>query len=137
MDEEAWMEEIVTKWSESIGSRIIKDSCTLSPDMVIEHEGRKIGIEFKHAVISGVIASGIGQLLFGKVAFGLDEMWLVFPKRHFKQSLPISWFKTLEHVGIIPFLLDESGFKKIEEKDCEQWGRVEWLKHHLKNSGKL
>jgi hypothetical protein len=115
----------------------MKNSHTLSPDMIVEQDGKRIGIEFKHEIVSGAVASGIGQLLFGKIAFGIEEMWLVFPKRHFKQTLSISWFKTLEYVGIIPFLLDESGFTKIEEKDCEQWGRVEWLKHHLKNSGKL
>ncbi len=137
MYEEDWMEEIIKQKAESVGFRIIKDSHTLSPDMVVEMDGKKIGIELKHEIVSGAIAAGIGQLLFGKVAFGLDELWLVFPKRHYTHTLSITWFKTLEYVGIIPYLLDESGFVRIQEKDCETWGRVEWLKHHMKNSGKL
>ncbi len=136
MDEEKQMEDIIENMAVSRGFTIIKGSHTLSPDMVIEIEGKRIGIELKHAIVSGAISSGIGQLLFGKVAFGLDEMWLVFPKGCYGK-IPISWFRTLQHVGIIPFHLGDEGFVQIEEKDCEQWGRVEWLKHHLKRSGKL
>ncbi|MBI2084240.1 MAG: hypothetical protein HYT70_01320 [Candidatus Aenigmarchaeota archaeon] len=126
---EGEMVEIVKELAKFDDFKMLKEPLVLSPDMVIEWDGKRIGMEFKQGLYSSDIAAGIGQLLLGKVVFALHEMWLVFPKAQVPKRLSLSWYETMTTVGIKPYWLDVTGFTRIDYKDCAKLTKMDDIRY--------
>lgn len=77
---EAELKEIFKSFIQSQGFAITEEFKQSSPDLIIERDGRRIGVELKGSRNTTIFASAFGQLLFSKFKYNVDEMWLILPK---------------------------------------------------------
>jgi len=96
MVSEEWLSKQFEGIVQNSGFSIIFKSHNESPDFILSNKGRKIGAELKVGTSPKSLSIAIGQLLFGKVAFNLDDLWLVLPDvRNPLLSISKEWFSVM------------------------------------------
>jgi len=96
---------------EKQGFKIVKRLTQAPPDFIIEKNGKSIGVELKLTSDTASLEKGMGQLLFAKTFYNLQELWLVFPHQY--KPLSNDWLKTLKLQGIKLFILSQGGLKEL------------------------
>lgn len=96
---------------QSQGFSIVHKFIQTSPDLIIEKEGRKIGVELKGSRNTTVFASALGQLLYSKFKYNLDELWLVLAKQ--PSSFSRDWIELLQKHNISIFFFSSDKFVKF------------------------
>ena len=81
-----------------------------SPDFIIEKESKLIGVELKMEADAASLQRALGQLLYAKSAYNLDEIWLVMPPY---QTIADEYLKTLQTQNIKTFILDQERLLQV------------------------
>lgn len=100
--------EIITQ---KLGFRIVKRLSQIAPDYVIEKEDKTIGIELKTGTDTSSLEKALGQLLFAKKTYNLQELWLVLPPQI--QPFPGNWLDILKSQGIKILILEDEKLTEV------------------------
>lgn len=116
MINERWLSERFKETIQNNGFKILSELSKESPDFIISANGKRIGAELKGDAGSNSLATAIGQLLFGKTVFNVDELWLVIPSlTDISPSISKEWFDTFKSSGIRIFSLQDNSLVEIKE----------------------
>jgi hypothetical protein len=107
---EALMSDNFVLLAKKIGINIINRPGKSSPDFLVEKEGKNIGVELKFDTGSASMQKALGQLLFAKSAYNLDELWLVLPESQKPQK---EWMSLFRIQGIKIMLLSSDGISEL------------------------
>jgi len=97
--------------AEKQGFSIVKRFIQTPPDFIIEKDSKSIGVELKLGSDTASLTKGIGQLLFARSSYNLQELWLVMPPQY--QPITEDWIKTFKSQGIKVFILSQEGLKEL------------------------
>jgi len=98
------------KIAEKQGFKILMRLFKTSPDFIIEKDGKGIGVELKSIISASSLEKAVGQLLFAKTYYNLQEIWLVIPP---VQTFPENWLDVFRYQGIKILILDDDNFINI------------------------
>lgn len=96
------------------GAKILKEFANTSPDLIIEKNGRRIAVEIKGSRSTTVFGTALGQLLFAKFRYDLDDLWLIIPKAPSIKSL--DWLNLLWKHKIVVLFLSQNSFVMLTPK---------------------
>lgn len=97
------------------GIKIIKRLYHTAPDFIIEENNKKIGVELKVSADTSSLEKTLGQLIFAKKTYDLQETWLVIPRQ--VQALPEIWLGMFNSQNIKILVLEDD--KLVEYKAHE------------------
>ncbi|OGI14620.1 hypothetical protein A3K63_03730 [Candidatus Micrarchaeota archaeon RBG_16_49_10] len=107
---EALMSDNFELLAKNIGINIINRPGKSSPDFLVEKGGKNIGIELKFDVGSASMQKALGQLLFAKNTYNLDELWLLLPESLRPQK---EWMGLFRSQGIKVMLMSNDGISEL------------------------
>lgn len=122
-------DQIQNKFEEvakSRGFRIVINLRVESPDVIMEKDGKLIGVEIKSNCRASSLFMALGQLLFGKNIFELDELWLVLP--FIENSFNKEWFQVFNSNVIKVFILFNGNLIEVNDRLLVNEPRLESLK---------
>lgn len=138
MVDEYWLSERFKELMKRNEFNILLKLSKESPDFVISIDGKKIGVELKGDTGSHSLATGVGQLLFGKTVLNLDELWLIVPPLpNLMPPISREWFETLKSCNIKIFSLQDNSLIEIEEGMTDTSNRFILLRSTLSKDGKV
>jgi len=89
---------------EKEGFKVLKQSSQVSPDFIIEKDDKKIGVELKSGSDVPSLQKALGQLIFAKTFYNLEEIWLAIPLQ--AKPFPDDWLKTFKSNNIKVLVLE-------------------------------
>ena len=107
---ESLLRDKFEKIAEKHGFKIVMRLFKTSPDFIIEKDGKGIGVELKSIVSASSLEKAVGQLLFAKTYYNLQEIWLVIPP---VQTFPKNWSDVFRFQGIKILILDGDNLTNI------------------------
>lgn len=119
------LKERFKSFVQSQGFIIEEESRQSSPDLIIEKNGRRMGIELKGSRNTTVFAAALGQLLFAKFKHNVEEMWLILPRPPSLTSK--NWIELLWNNGIKIFFFSGKGFLELKTEFLRPISRRSFL----------
>ncbi|MBS3055648.1 MAG: hypothetical protein J4452_04120 [Candidatus Aenigmarchaeota archaeon] len=101
---EAAFSDVFEAFLRKEGYNIKRKLYQTSPDFIIEKETKLIGVELKVKADATSLQRALGQLLYAKSAYNLDEIWLVMPPH---QTIAGDFLKNIQNQSIKTFILDQ------------------------------
>jgi hypothetical protein len=138
MIDEYWLSERFKELMKRNEFSILLKLSKESPDFVISVDGKKIGVELKGDTGSHSLATGVGQLLFGKTVLNLDELWLIVPPlANLIPPISREWLETVKFCNIKIFSLQDDSLVEIKEDMVDTSNRFILLRSTLSKDGKV
>ena len=100
------------------GYRIVKEFVNNPPDIIIEKDGNYTAVELKGSGRPSIFGVSVGQLLFAKSKYNINDLWLVLPR--VPQFSSKEWVILLLKLGIRIFYYSNGGFTEFS---VESWKR--------------
>ena len=97
--------------AEKEGFTILRRMINTSPDFIIKKDDRVIGVELKMIANTSSLEKAVGQLIFAKKHYKLQDTWLIFPS----QTKPFSsqWLNIFKSSDIKVFILENEKLFEI------------------------
>lgn len=107
---EAAFSDVFEAFLRKEGYNIKRKLYQTSPDFIIEKETKLIGVELKVKADATSLQRALGQLLYAKSAYNLDEIWLVMPPH---QTIAGDFLKNIQNQNIKTFILDQERLMQV------------------------
>jgi len=91
--------------------KIIYEIVNKPADLIIEKDGKRIAVEFKTARDPAKFSRALGQLLFARIKYDVEDSWLILSG--LPSILSKDWLEVFEESKITVFYFTGSSFDKI------------------------